>query len=522
MEKARIGLSNKIDCCAKMNAMNRKQGLPMKLHRSRYFLMVFMLILLIGTLPSIIVGSVGYYTARNSVVHNAKSSSAQLMEQTKSEMDLSLNLSERMLINFIQTPQLDADMSLAYDPAFFSRFNDLSQMLHHVQSYELGLQDASIINLEKGWAISNSGIESINPETYLEQYHHFIKSPELTRWLLSPIPVITVYKPLLMIKKIPIHGQTPKGLLIAVFDTKQMFSHIADSDSSFSIILDENLQVLNAGASLPSELKTLIASDQDMTEENQIYTFTQDGKKYDAFVYQSSYNHWYYVKLVSINTITAQAKHIARITFAICFIMVIAIMAAAYYISRRMYKPIRGLRELLANGSEPLSAKQDEMAVIHRNIIEMMNNQNELSSQVSSQLGQLKEFFVFKLLSGKIAAKSIQEQIKSYSFRSEQPEMFVFVIQIFTLSGTSYQEKDRDLMLFAINNIMQHLYRNQDHLAPIVVRDSQVTIIGAEAMGSDECRRNFVYQEAEKITEAVARYLNLKHGFGMWITQACG
>jgi|GEM_PF-2712554 len=487
----------------------------MKLHRSRYFLMVFMITLLIGTLPSLIVGGVGYYTAYHSVVHNAKSSSEQILEQTKSEMDLSLNLSERMLINFIQTPQLDADMSLAYNPAFFRRFNNLTHLLHNVQSYDLGLQDSYIINLDHGWAISNAGIESIEPEIYMEKYDSFIHSPELTKWLLSATPVGAVNKPLLMIKKIPIHGQDPKGLLIAVFDTKQMFSHIADSDSSFSLILDENLQVLNAEASLPSELETLISSDTGLTDNNQTYTFTHDGKKYYAFAYQSSYNHWYYIKLVSIDAITQQAKQIARTTFAICLIMVIAITAAAYGVSRRMYKPIRSLRELLIEGSEPISSKQDEMAVIHNNIMAIINNQNQLTSQVSNQLGQLKDFFVFKLLSGKVSASSIPEQIKSYSFRTEQPEMFVFVIRIFTLSGTSYRDKDRDLMLFAINNIMQHLYRNQYLLTPVVVRDSQVTVIGSEALGSDESRRNFVYREAEKITEAVTQYLNLKISIGI-------
>src|SRR5690606_17153026 len=113
---------------------NHLQEPPMHTHRSRYFHMVFMFTLLIGTLPSLIVGSVGYYIAHTSVVNNAKSSSAQLLEQTKSEMDLSLNLSERVLIYFIQTPQLDADMSLPYDPAFFRRFNDLSDLLYNVQS----------------------------------------------------------------------------------------------------------------------------------------------------------------------------------------------------------------------------------------------------------------------------------------------------------------------------------------------------------------------------------------------------
>lgn len=126
----------------------------------------------------------------------------------------------------------------------------------------------------------------------------------------------------------------------------------------------------------------------------------------------------------------------------------------------------------------------------------------------------MKEFLVLKLYQGELKQEEAREKLRLHGLNTSWKRICVLALQIDTFEGTAYEEKDRDLMMFAINNIAGELVEGEQCLKPMLVNHYQVTLLG----GNHETDENFkrhVYSIAEMIQKNVKKHLNLKVSIGI-------
>lgn len=62
-----------------------------------------------------------------------------------------------------------------------------------------------------------------------------------------------------------------------------------------------------------------------------------------------------------------------------------------------------------------------------------------------------------KLLAGEISHTDFEEKLELYGVECTWPSMSLVAVQIDTLQNTRYEEKNRDLLMFAISNMVGEL-----------------------------------------------------------------
>lgn len=84
-----------------------------------------------------------------------------------------------------------------------------------------------------------------------------------------------------------------------------------------------------------------------------------------------------------------------------------------------------------------------------------------------------------KLLKGEIGHIEFEEKLELYGVQGTWSSMSLLAIQIDILKDTRYKERNRDLLLFAISNMVGELIPGENRLVPVVTADYQVTLIGS-------------------------------------------
>ncbi|MCZ4150892.1 hypothetical protein BZG21_41635, partial [Escherichia coli] len=109
-----------------------------------------------------------------------------------------------------------------------------------------------------------------------------------------------------------------------------------------------------------------------------------------------------------------------------------------------------------------------ELQVIGERVNDLIRNQSHMMNELQGQQIQLKEFFMHKLLAGEIGHADFEEKLGWYGVDQPWPCMSLLAIQIDTLQDTRYDEGNRDLLMFAINNMVGELVPQAIRLEPVV------------------------------------------------------
>jgi YesN/AraC family two-component response regulator len=87
-------------------------------------------------------------------------------------------------------------------------------------------------------------------------------------------------------------------------------------------------------------------------------------------------------------------------------------------------------------------------------------------------------------------------------------------LQIDTLENTRYVENDRDLLLFAVSNIVEETVPAEHRLNPVVIEQSQVTVLSGNQETQDAFKE-FVFHTIKQVQDNVLAFLGLSVSAGI-------
>jgi two-component system, response regulator YesN len=497
---------------------------------SKYWLRLLLFGILLGAVPVITIGWISYSISSSDIEVKVKEGNMQVLHQTQMRVEQLLKTLEMSAIQFANSSPVTSTLNVSLSPADFDELRALTRGINHLHTFP-GVSNTRLINVENNWYLSVSlfgSFESLEDKQQLLEYGthgkslFWIRPSSVTDGANTEEDTASPASIVRMVLKIPAMPITtkPRELLTIDILSSEIRNYLNQNQSLGQYyIIERNGQNILTDPTVDkySLINNAIIEKINSTNESAGFFMSDTEGEELAVMYRNSpYNGWVYVSIVSIDDITKESKKIALITTIVCIIIIVLIGFMAFYGSRRMYSPVRKLVEYTQGMEEgPLSSGQnDEFTFIEERLRKLSNTGKDLERQVQGQFTQLKEFFVLKLFAGQINENDSRTRANDYGFPTNWKKLIVMTIQIDTLQDTRYSEKDRELLLYAINNMVGDIVPVSNRFTPIVMDHSQVTVLTSQIEDASEIKLE-LHRIAELIRSKVAEYLQLKVSIGI-------
>ncbi|MBD1379400.1 response regulator transcription factor [Metabacillus arenae] len=501
----------------------------MKKRSTNYYFRLITFIILLTTVPVIIVGLFSYLKSSEVIQSNVAKEKQQSIYQVQTNIELVLKTVDHSLTNFVSSSQLTDTLAEPLMPTQFQLYNRVREELSHLQTYDTGLNDVLLVSLQENWIINNSGLQRLNTTQAKEIQNNYLSLPTKSTWLMEKKNKL-LFNPdvnesctyhMNLVKQLPLNSVRKTGVAVATIPICE-FSTITSQnlDVETTVILNEEFQVVghstfkNIGKDFSNH--ELIKNLQNIEQRSGQFNMDIDEIGYKITFRKSDYNDWTYLSLIKIKDLNQQSSSIGWFTFFICTTLLILSLCISFIGSNRIYRPILRLQEMISSRFNHKSGieHRNEFDLIEYQIQHMLDQNVQLEQKVQGQVTQLKQFFMVKLLQGKVSTDELPTKLASFGFNQQWRKLCVFTLQIDSFEGTSYNSKEEDLLLFTINTMIEDLFPSHTRMTPIVMNRTQVTVFLSHHE-SDKEYTYFINGLAQTIQEKVKEELNIPVSIGI-------
>lgn len=487
------------------------------------------------TAPVILLGLLSYHQSSKEIQKQVNRIQMQLLGQMNSKVEETL-LTINHALNQLVTSNIMADsLQHPYDPSDFELYNRLRQEISNTQSFYTRLEDVVIVNFKQNWMIKNSGYYRFDDYIHRAPILGERLMPYETTWMLNPS--VWFYSEeqanssscpytISLVKKLPVKALDKEGLAYANLSACGISDILRYSPqkSETVMIMDERGQLLyhtNTDYIGKYVQDTgLIPSMSLLAGPEGQFKMKASGKRYTATYLKSDYNGWSYVSVIPMDNLTADTKKYAEYTVLVCLLIITVFIGVALFGSRRMYSPINRIMTMI---SDRLPAKEDtrrrlnEFEVIRERMQTLFHSNSQLEISVQQHLQQARTFFMHRMFQGTLRRRDLMEKLELFGLLGKSNGWrykAVIVLQIDTLEGTHYEKKDQDLLLFAINNMIEELIPAETRFPPVFIEQIQVTLLGTSEPDKEQFVQ-YLYRVTESIQQTVSELLKLPVSIGI-------
>ncbi|MGE6628807.1 helix-turn-helix domain-containing protein [Bacillus sp. NPDC077027] len=502
----------------------------MKRRQYKFYYKLVTFFFVLSTIPVVIVGIFSYQHSQKTALENISDEKLDSVQQTQLNIEHILKTVDHSLTHYVSSPPLLQTLTEPLNPDQFQLYNQVQQELNYLQTFDTDLSNITLVSEMKDWYMNNSGLYHLTTGEQEQSLKRYINIPSHSSWALEENNPLVATKEgksascqynLNLIKQLPMNSVQKKGIAVASIPSCILAEKMPDfsqSDSMFvidtngTVILHNNKNKIGKSFKDQNFVQHVLPLEQKAGQ----FEMKLDQLNYKITFQKSDYNEWTYLSFVSIPELKQQTKSIGWITFIICFFLLALSLLFSWFGSRHFYKPIRLLYESFARNESILHKQpyQNEFELIESSIKQIKEENHDLEERVEQQVTHLQQYFMVRLLLGKLSEEEVYNRFHSLGFHSNWASLAIFVIQIDTLKGTQYEKKDADLLLFAINGLIEQIIPEKQHLQPTVVNQHQATIVLNQSMSEEEFTE-YLNQLSETIQQRVEDELGLSISIGI-------
>ncbi|MFD1335299.1 helix-turn-helix domain-containing protein [Oceanobacillus iheyensis] len=503
----------------------------MKKNSIKHYYKLITFLIVLSTVPVILVGVFSYLRSSEIIEANVAEEKQQSVYQIQTNVEQVLKSVDNSLTHFVRSPTTQDILRDPLNADNFIRYNNFKQELGHLQTLETGIQDVIMVSLEHEWLINNNGLLRLNEQSYNKIHEKYMTSTNSSYWILEEYDDIVLTNDardncnyyINLIKKLPFLTSDKTGLVGALIPTCTLNNIMAEQIVTETfIILDESNQII--ADSNPNNVGNYLTENEDLgnlidldSSKGQFNSTIED-IDYKITFRKSSYNNWTYVSMVKISDLNKQSSSIGWFTLLVCTILLVISLIIAFIGISIFYKPIRHLQEFFTKtftSSTKFSTKtKNEFDLIKFNIEQMLDKNVELESRLQNQITQLRQFFIIRLLQGKMEREEIPAKLKSFKYNQTWSRLSLFTLQIDSLDESNYQSKEEDVILFAINAMIEDTLEEELRFTPVVINRTQVTILTLD-IESEEEYHYYLNELAQMIQSKIRKEFDLPVSIGI-------
>ncbi|WP_028550612.1 helix-turn-helix domain-containing protein [Paenibacillus sp. UNC451MF] len=518
----------------------------MKKQPNRYYVRWVILCFIITTLPVVLLGLFSYAKSSGVVLEKMKKETALSLQQTQMNVEHSLKVVDQATTHFLGSKIIQTALNEPLNPDQFQLYTQVKTELSSLQRLDTGIDDIQIWSTAGNWLIKNDGLYRL--DAWIKGNASAMPDPEAPSvWEISGskapsgskdavIPAIQPSSPqnesaiqlaavnscqinVNLLKKLPLTAYRSTGtamIQIPACSISQLISVNADHEAVLLFDQDGRL-IVHKGVTLDGLDESLQQSVKQLPEERTgQYNLNIDSQSLMVTYRKSDYNSWTYVSVVTLDQLTRSSREIGWFTLYICIGLLLLSIIAILLWTKRLYRPIAQIyKEVLSQIGRAASTKPlDEIQMIGEQVHSLFDTKRRLESRLEGQTELLRTFLMVKLFLFGMREGEIVERMESLGMRQDFSRFCVLALQIGSLENTRFTEKDIDLLLFAVNNMVGELIAADRRLHPIVLGRTQTTVLTSGA-DSEELFLSEVYAAARLVQQTAAEVLDLRVNIGI-------
>lgn len=484
--------------------------------------------LLIATVPLLFLGVFSYYLASKSIEEKVQKGNLQTLTQIHSRVEQVLKNVDNSLTQYVNSSLAKKAMNMSLTASDFQMIQQMLTDLYYFQTFELGVQNVAIVHFDYQWILTEGGMYHFNEATLSESIMRYKEASWHSAWVTEAFYDSYIessslsdenrknYYSVNLVKKVPINSPKPTGLAIARIPSYELVKNLENSELGEFMIVDSHNHILahrdmRLIGQPVSDLHPVLDT-ENRSETSGYYESSGLGITYQ----KSEYSGWTYVSLVSLKEITSDSRKIGWLTtiFTACSILLICFIT--YQGSRRMYNPIRQLYHFAIHSSSSNHDREmDEIESIGKSIQSMLQNQNKARVQLQQQIPRILYLYMLRLYRGEMSEVEFTERKAELGVDPDQwSSYYVLAVQIQTLENSRYRQKDKDILMFAVDNMICELIPSSNRLLPVIMDDMLIVMFGITDKVEGDTKE-LLNPYVKSIQKSVEYYLELTVNCGI-------
>ncbi|WP_019534678.1 helix-turn-helix domain-containing protein [Paenibacillus ginsengihumi] len=478
-------------------------------------------------LPVLILGFFSYMKSSQAIQSHVNEGNLRTIKQMNGNIEQVLRRLDNGLNQVANSTLMDEAIFGPLTFREFQKYNNLRRELSYIQSFDSKVSEVVIFNKINNWLINNSGLYAFEGSAEQEALLPLMALPTQSSWTLLPSRSAASACPytVSLIKKLPTGSFDPRGLAVAsipVCTLADMMDNDGTHGEAMIVGPDGRIWVHPDQALIGKPLtETSFLTQEDLHQlagsSGQFETRTDAGHFTVTYVH-SDFNGWRYLSFSENSVVTQESRAIGWFTAYVCIIVIVISVCAVWLGSRRMYTPVRGILKAIADRlPDPLPRKANEFQLINEHIQQLFHSNSSLKNELHQNSQMVRTFFLSKLYGGQLKESDVKERLELYGYGEQLGRweyMAVLTLQIDMLEQTRYEEKDHDLLLFAVNNIIEEVIPPEQRIMPVILDQTQVTLVGSADRSPEEFN-SFLYRLTESIQTHVRSFLDLSVSIGI-------
>ncbi|AEI40551.1 helix-turn-helix domain-containing protein [Paenibacillus mucilaginosus] len=430
---------------------------------------------LLATVPVLIMGAVAYFTASGRFIEEIREANRQTMLQIQQRIDEKLITLEKIALQNAVNPTLSRFVSLSNPEEDFETLGLTMTLLNSIQVLIEDIDAVYLYRPDQHLVVSpNRGLvgEEVLPEYVREAVSLNPSKVWLDHKLESEL-VRDGFHQVTFVRRINTSGQTPAGYLIVnLNDTAffRVFSNMKLGSRELVIVTPSGNVFADGSSSLlqnPLAQYPFFQELMNSDEREMLMTEQVDGSPMSINYLKSNYNGWKYVTMIPYSDLTQHLQKIKQTTFLICLLLVLISVTATGVLSKRWYRALQSLMDLIKNkgGLAEAPHSQNEFAVIRHYFDSLHENNEILREQIQESMPLLRANFIQNLLTEPFHSSMI-ERAEYYNIPVQHAYYTVLCIELDNTRG--HTEQDSNLFHYAVINISKEMISH--HAEGLVIR----------------------------------------------------
>ncbi|GIO62507.1 helix-turn-helix domain-containing protein [Paenibacillus cineris] len=479
--------------------------------KGRMFYKTFIPILVLGIGLVVSFGSYIYINTTHSVIDRVAGSKQSFITQTKNSLEQKIQTIEYAFNTYSTTSSFDAVVKRPITEQDFEEYRNVNTQLNYIATMGLEGTEYSLISLVQNWQITSGKLSYLTDADRRKLYEAYIDNKDKGLFWIKTDDGIR------FVNTLPVFSKQKQAIALSDISRSTLDRILKTEDNAPVIILNKQGELMyetDPGKQLLSadQLGRIVQSAGEDHRAGRLKVTASGRQSAEAIYAKSSYNNWIYVTLLDQKEISGALKTTKYGIMLMVAVITLLIIVVAYGISVYFTKPIRQIQRSLPRSSH-LPYKNEIEGILH-SIDTIVTEKENLESMMEAELPQLETQLILNLFRNRVSPEELERMLPRFGYPElTQPSFVAMLIQMDSYGGR--EASDRDMLLLAINKMVEEVVPKEGRMLPIILNDNtQATILTFTDQEEQEIRRQ-VLSFSKTIMMTARDYLNCSVSFGI-------
>ncbi|MCC3379983.1 helix-turn-helix domain-containing protein [Paenibacillus farraposensis] len=487
----------------------------MKKGKMFYTIFITILVLGIGLVASF--GSYIYFTTISSVVERVSNTKQSYMAQMRNSLEQKIQTIEYAFNTYSTTSSFNEVVKHPITEKDFIAYRNVNTQLNYIATMGLEGTEYSLISLDQNWKVSNGSLSYLTKTEREKLMNTYIDEQD------KGLFWIKTDKGIRFVNTLPVFSKKKQAIALSDISLQTLNRTIQTEDHMPVFILNNQGDLMYETQpiqQLLSAQQLRHISEVTAKSDNTGMLTLEKGNHQPArqVIYaKSAYNNWTYLTVLDKNEIASAFQTTKFGIIMMGLVLALLIVVVAYVIAIFFTKPFQKIKHSLPKNpdftlkNEP---SKNEIDWIIHSIDTIVTEKESLEVLIQSEMPQLEIQLILNLFRKRITAEELARKMPRLGYSQLENQMYItMLIQLDNLGDR--EPSDKDVLLLAINKIVEETIPEQQRMLPIILNDdTQATILILSDKNEHEIRKQLL-DDASLLIRTAKEYLNVSISIGM-------